>query len=147
MKFTLHLRCLDDYLECSLEPLMLFLHNSLILKFLRIDYVYTTSSLVPQTFKVKLVYYSSLVVFRMWLLAARISHFRGTNQVLYQDACCPILRSLCGKVLEEEEDKRENVWLTSLQTQSVLKTARISPICYYNLEKKEKTVGGHKIYV
>ena len=39
MKFTLHLGCLDDDLECSLEPLMLFLHNSPILKVLRIDYV------------------------------------------------------------------------------------------------------------
>ncbi|CAG7877933.1 unnamed protein product [Brassica rapa] len=89
------------------ELIILFLHNSPILKVLTISYV--RAALTPPL---------SLVLKRMWLLAARISHFRGTNKVLYQDACCPILRSLCGKGLEEE-DKRENVWRTSLQTQNV----------------------------
>ncbi|CAF2102250.1 unnamed protein product [Brassica napus] len=37
MKFTLHLHCLDD-LDCSLEPLLLFLHNSPVLKVLMINY-------------------------------------------------------------------------------------------------------------
>ncbi|CDY08581.1 BnaA05g28170D [Brassica napus] len=117
MKFTLHLHCLDD-LDCSLEPLLLFLHNSPVLKVLMINYdVALGCKDLPLS----------------WNQQSSVPGY----------ACCPVLRSLCGKVLEEEEDKRENVW----QTQSVLKTARISPICYYNLEKKEKIVGGHKIYV
>nr|VDC72950.1 unnamed protein product [Brassica rapa] len=100
MKFKLHLfkRSFSElrpgYSEyCSLEPLMLFLHNSLILKFLRSA--------------------------TMWVFTTRTSHFRGTNKVLYRDACWPILKSLCGISFGKEEDKRENVWNTSLQTQSV----------------------------
>ena len=38
MKVTLHLYCFDDFM-CSLEPLLLFLHNSPILKVLEINYV------------------------------------------------------------------------------------------------------------
>ncbi|CAN7050773.1 unnamed protein product [Brassica oleracea var. botrytis] len=37
MKVTLHLCCFDDFM-CSLEPLLLFLHNSPILKVLEINY-------------------------------------------------------------------------------------------------------------
>ncbi|CAG7877931.1 unnamed protein product [Brassica rapa] len=38
IKVTLHLYCFDDFM-CSLEPLLLFLHNSPILKVLEINYV------------------------------------------------------------------------------------------------------------
>nr|VDC72923.1 unnamed protein product [Brassica rapa] len=47
MKFTLHLHCLDD-LDCSLEPLLFFLHNSPVLKVLMINYV-SNFLHVPQT--------------------------------------------------------------------------------------------------
>ncbi|XP_009147163.1 putative F-box/FBD/LRR-repeat protein At3g49480 [Brassica rapa] len=92
IKFKLDLRCFESDLKYSLEPLMLFFHNSPILKVLTISY-------------------------DVALLAARISHFRGTNKVLYRDACFPILRSLCGKGLEEEEDKRER--MCGVHTQNV----------------------------
>nr|VDC72924.1 unnamed protein product [Brassica rapa] len=111
MKFTLHLGCLDDDLECSLEPLMLFLHNSPILKVLRIDYdVALGCKDLPlswnQQSSVPGCLLSHLEIF-VW------EGFGGRRQ------------------------ERECVAYI-LANSKCLKTARISPICYYNFEEKEK---------
>ncbi|KAL0743983.1 hypothetical protein Bca4012_085496 [Brassica carinata] len=112
-KFKLHLSC-SNFSKSSLEPLLLFLHNSPILKVLTISYgVDLGSEDLPLS----------------W------------NQQSSVPGC--LLSHLEIFVWEKFEGRRRQereCVAYILANSKYLKMARISPICSYNLEEKEKMV-------
>ncbi|XP_024013611.1 putative F-box/FBD/LRR-repeat protein At1g22000 [Eutrema salsugineum] len=83
-----------------LDPLMRLLGNSPNLKVVSIDQV-CTFSLMQHAIDLR-----------------RISHFHGTNRVLFRDVCQPISRSLSGEDIEEVEEIKKSLD-TFLPTPSV----------------------------
>ncbi|KAL0743979.1 hypothetical protein Bca4012_085492 [Brassica carinata] len=113
IKFKLHLSC-SNFSKSSLEPLLLFLHNSPILKVLTISYgVALGSEDLPlswnQQSSVPGCLLSHLEIF-VW------EKFGGRRRQERECVAYILANSKC------------------------LKMARISPICSYNLEEKEKMV-------